>query len=128
MSIYIMRNNVQELVDSSFFTLSCIAYASKFIVFISRRKTVEEFFQRLHDPIFIPRRKEHFDLLEESADTARTTSMTLLSIAMTTCITWIIFPLVENKEVWTLIFLFLYKIFLFNFPGENIIVCRMVSL
>ncbi|XP_051156145.1 uncharacterized protein LOC127278454 [Leptopilina boulardi] len=108
MSIYIMRNNVQELVDSSFFTLSCIAYASKFIVFISRRKTVEEFFQRLHDPIFIPRRKEHFDLLEESADTARTTSMTLLSIAMTTCITWIIFPLVENKEEKTLLFVAWY--------------------
>ncbi|XP_043480284.1 uncharacterized protein LOC122509985 [Leptopilina heterotoma] len=107
-SMYIMRNNVQELVDSSFFTLSCIAYASKSIIFITRRKKVEEFFQRLHDPIFTPKRKEHFDVLEESAVTARTTSVALLSIAMTTCITWIIFPLIENREEKTLLFVAWY--------------------
>lgn len=94
-----MRTDLKELVDSSFFTLTCVGYASKLVVFLFRRKKIEQFFQRLHDPIFVPRRIEHLNIMKKSAITGRASSITFLSLSLGTCVLWIVFPLVENREV-----------------------------
>lgn len=98
-SMYIMRGDMKQLVDSSFFTLTCVGYASKLVVFLFRRKKIEGFFQRLNNPIFAPRRIEHLNVLKKSAKTGRASSYTFLSLSLGTCVLWIIFPLVENREV-----------------------------
>ncbi|XP_051155877.1 odorant receptor Or2-like [Leptopilina boulardi] len=103
-SMYIMRTDLKELVDSSFFTLTCVGYASKLVVFLFRRKKIEQFFQRLHDPIFVPRRIEHLNIMKKSAITGRASSITFLSLSLGTCVLWIVFPLVENREVKTLLY------------------------
>lgn len=98
-SMYIMRGDMKELVDNSFFTMTCIGYASKLIVFILRRKKIEEFFERLHDPIFFPKQKKHFEVLKEYTNKAKITTVIFMSPVIATCVTWIIFPLVDMKKV-----------------------------
>lgn len=94
-----MRGDMKELVDSSFYTLTCVGYTSKLLNLLFRRKNIEGFFKRLNDPIFTPRRKEHLNLLKESADIGRASTITFISLSLGTCVIWIIFPLVENREV-----------------------------
>lgn len=94
-----MRGDLKELVDNSFFTMTCIGYASKLIVFILRRNKIEEFFDRLRQPIFYPKGKKHFDVLNEYTIAARTNTMIYISLVLATCVTWIIFPLVDMKQV-----------------------------
>ncbi|XP_043480285.1 uncharacterized protein LOC122509986 [Leptopilina heterotoma] len=129
-SMYIMRGDMKELVDNSFFTLTCIGYASKLIVFILQRKKLEEFFDRLKNPMFFPKRKKHLDVLNEYTISARTNTAIYISLVLATCTTWIIFPLVDSKQISpsTLQFyMFLqyqicimYQIFLYAWRGNDI--------
>ena len=94
-----MRGDIQKLVESSFFTLTCVGYVTKLVVFLLRRKEIEGFFERLHDPIFAPRRIEHLMVLKDSTVTAKASSMTFMVLSMLTCACWILFPLVDTNQV-----------------------------
>lgn len=98
-NIYLTRSDVQKVVDSSFFTLTCVGYVAKLVVFILRRQEVEGFFKRLHHPIFAPRRKEHLAVLKDYTNVAKASSMTFMVLSMITCATWILFPLVDSSQV-----------------------------
>ncbi|XP_051157725.1 uncharacterized protein LOC127279421 [Leptopilina boulardi] len=98
MSMYIMRRDLQEIVENSLLTLTCVAFVSKLVVFLLRRNKIEEFFQRLHDPIFYPKRKEHLNVLKESAAIGQASAITFLSLSLSTCLIWIIIPLTVNRQ------------------------------
>lgn len=126
-NIYLTRNDVQKIVDSSFFTLTCVGYVAKLVVFISRRNKVEEFFQRLHHPLFTPKRKEHFEVLKDYTNVAKASSMTFMVLSMITCASWILFPLVDSSQVKKitkskvvkLSILNFYKFFFLSFNKNN---------
>ena len=98
-NIYHMRGNLQKLVESCFFTFTCAGYATKLFLFLLHRKEIEEFFKRLHHPIFAPRRKEHLVVLKISTDTAKMNSIVYLALCLFTCVWWIMYPFVDSKQV-----------------------------
>ncbi|XP_033229544.1 odorant receptor Or1-like [Belonocnema kinseyi] len=80
-NIYIMRGNLQKLVESSFFTLTCAGYATKLFL-----------------------KKEHLAVLKSSNNTAELNSMVYLALCLFTCMWWIMYPFVDSKQEKVLLF------------------------
>lgn len=98
-NIYLMRGNLRNLVESSFFTLTCAGYTTKLFLFLFRRKKIEEFLKRLHNPIFVPQRNEHFHVLRIWSNIARDNSLVYLALCLFTCVWWIMYPFVDKTQV-----------------------------
>lgn len=95
-----MKDDLEKLVDSFFFTLTCFGYITKLFVFLLRRDEIEGFFKRLHQPIFAPRRKEDLTILKEFIVSARASTLIYVSLTTLTVGSWILYPLVDGKEVY----------------------------
>lgn len=98
-NIYLIRDDIQKLVESSFFTLTCAAYVVKLAVLLLRRTEIEEFLERLQGPIFFSRRIEHLMVLKNSVVIAKASSRSLMVLVLLTCVCWILFPLVDSTQV-----------------------------
>lgn len=94
-----MRGNLRNLVESSFFTLTCAGYTTKLFLFLLRRKEIENFLKRLHQPIFAPQRKEHFIILKKWSNIAKVNSLVYLALCLFTCVWWIMYPFVDKSQV-----------------------------
>ena len=98
-NIYLMRGDLQKMVDGFFFTLTCISYTSKLGVFLMHRKEIENFFERLHDPIFSPRQSKHLEVMRNCTFIAKASALIFLILPQLTCICWIIIPLIDTNQV-----------------------------
>ena len=98
-NIYLMRGDLLKMVDGFFFTLTCISCTSKLGVFFMRRKEIESFFERLHDPIFSPRQSKHLEIMQNCMFIAKVTTLIFLIMPQVTSISWIIIPLIDSSQV-----------------------------
>lgn len=98
-NLYVVRSNLDNLIDSSFVTLTCIAYLPKIILIISRGKKIKEFLKKLRNPIFSPQTKEQFIVLEKYKNLSRQTSFVFILMCSITATIWAITPLVQSNKV-----------------------------
>lgn len=98
--MYVHRKDLYNLIEDSFFTMTCFVFFVKMINIFFKQKKIEELLKRLNNPIFTPTRKEHFLIARKSANYAIFNCVLFYSMCVLTCIWWIIYPLVDDSQVW----------------------------
>ena len=93
------RGNLKQIINTSFWTFNCIVYTAKLGIFFFRRKEIENCFERLHQPIFTPKRKEHLVVLKNCAFIGKVCAIIFFTLPQLTCICWILIPLIDIKNV-----------------------------
>lgn len=132
--MYFHRNELYNLIDNSFFTITCFVFLIKMLIMFLKQKKIEQLLKRLKNPIFIPSRREHFAIVKKSANYAKLNSAVFLTMCLLTCVWWIIFPLVDVNQVATknlIIELLCYLIkkifFCYPFLGKGFTLWCLVS-
>lgn len=99
MNLYIVRSNFENLIDSSYVTLTCMAYLPKILLIILRGNRIKEFIRKLHSTNFIPRKKEQFFIFQKYVQIAKTTSLVFITMCSITATIWAITPLMQASKV-----------------------------
>ncbi|XP_033229545.1 odorant receptor 49b-like [Belonocnema kinseyi] len=127
-NIYLTRGSLEKLIDGSFLTLSCIICATKLGIFCRRLKDIEKFFERLHQPIFAPKRKEQLLVLKNCTSIGNAYALLFFILPQLTFFSWILIPLIDNKSGNKLVFASWYPFDTIKSPNYEIMYAFQVIL